>query len=160
MSSDNVVGLFDGATGKNRKTGVFRTQNRVSDGYEDENTKIRQEVQNIRHDIKQIKEVIEARIQLASSENGGGEMMEKIQGKLSEIDKKVAVIEERTKRIDNLPTKDEMKTLITETISNLDVATKEHVELKVVSSRNTMIVWTIATFFALVSATVAAIKLF
>ncbi|ASB90812.1 MULTISPECIES: hypothetical protein [Bacillus] len=160
MNSDNVVSLFDGATGKNRNPSVFRPQNRVSDGYEGEHTKIRQEVQNIRHDIKQIKEVIEARIQLASSENGGGEMMEKIQEKLSEIDKKVAVIEERTKKIDNLPTKEEMKNLISETISNSGIATKEHVELKIISSRNVQIVWTIATFIALASATIAAIKLF
>ncbi|TWL57686.1 hypothetical protein CHCC15325_1936 [Bacillus licheniformis] len=86
--------------------------------------------------------------------------MEKIQEKLSEIDKKVAVIEERTKKIDNLPTKEEMKNLISETISNSGIATKEHVELKIISSRNVQIVWTIATFIALASATIAAIKLF
>ncbi|MCY7858638.1 hypothetical protein MOB44_18580 [Bacillus sonorensis] len=40
-------------------------------------------------------------------------MMKKIQ----EIDKKIAVIEERTKKIDSLPTKNEMQSLISKTLN-------------------------------------------
>ncbi|KKB91984.1 hypothetical protein WB24_11945 [Bacillus sp. CMAA 1185] len=74
--------------------------------------------------------------------------MEKILEKVNEIDKKVAVIEERTKKLDNLATKDEIKTLISEAITNSGMATKEHVELKIVSSRNAIILWTIGTVIA------------
>ncbi|QII50484.1 hypothetical protein G3M81_17890 [Bacillus paralicheniformis] len=161
MSSAKVVRFPDGMKGKDRIPGIrlFRNNNEFSRGSDDENTKTKIEIQRLKRDIKQIKETIEAYSQLASSKNGGEEMMERIQEKLSEIDKKVAVIEERTKKIDNLPTKEEMRILITETISNLEIATKEHVELKVVSSRNTIILWTIGTFIALVSITATIIKL-
>jgi hypothetical protein len=42
-------------------------------------------------------------------------MLKKIQG----IDENIVVIEERTKKIDSLPTKDEMQSCISETLKTL-----------------------------------------
>ncbi|MBJ7885701.1 hypothetical protein ABC970_12950 [Bacillus licheniformis] len=39
--------------------------------------------------------------------------------KIQEIDEKIVVIEERTKKIDSLPTKNEMQSCISETLKNL-----------------------------------------
>ncbi|MCY8562224.1 hypothetical protein P9D51_24035 [Bacillus sonorensis] len=39
--------------------------------------------------------------------------------KIQEINEKIVVIEERTKKIDSLPTKNEMQSCISETLKNL-----------------------------------------
>ncbi|AKE24346.1 MULTISPECIES: hypothetical protein [Bacillus] len=148
MVSARVVDFPDGMTGKVRgRSPLVRSSNKTTFDVH-ESTNIREDVQDIRSEIAQIKEAIEASLQTASSQNGGGDIMEKILEKVNEIDKKVAVIEERTKKLDNLATKDEIKTLISEAITNSGMATKEHVELKIVSSRNAIILWTIGTVIA------------
>ncbi|WP_177230639.1 hypothetical protein [Bacillus sp. FMQ74] len=110
MVSARVVDFPDGMTGKVRgRNPLVRYSNKTTFDVH-ESTNIREDVQDIRSEIAQIKEAIEASLQTASSQNGGGDIMEKILEKVNEIDKKVAVIEERTKKLDNLATKDEIKT--------------------------------------------------
>lgn len=89
------------------------------------------------------KEIVTSFIQTASSSYyGGDEELENIMEKINEIDKKVAVIEERTKKLDDLPTKSEVKNIVIEAIESKNIPSKTEVELNISRARNAQIIWT------------------
>lgn len=102
-------------------------------------------LEEIQEQLTHIKEALDAYIQISGSTNEGGGDMEKIFDKISEIDKKVAVLEEKSKKLDALPTRDEIKNIITDSLNGKDLSTKSEVELQIVNARNTQIIWTVAT---------------
>ncbi|KZN96178.1 hypothetical protein AZI98_08940 [Aeribacillus pallidus] len=104
------------------------------------------EVDTIRSELFSIKELIKTFVETASGHqrNGGENEMEQIKEKIYELDKKISVIEERTRKIENIPTKDEMKFLISEVIDNKNLPTRSDVESKISNARTQQILWTIA----------------
>ncbi|MBD8028135.1 hypothetical protein H9636_15920 [Ureibacillus sp. Re31] len=103
--------------------------------------------------------------------------MEELIKKVNEIDKKVALLEERTKKIDSMPSKDEMKYIISSIIDGKNIPSKHEVEnsitkiikendlptnsdvsLKIEKAKNTQIRWTIGTIITIVSVATAIIK--
>ncbi|MBK5506637.1 hypothetical protein JFT97_19545 [Bacillus sp. TH12] len=85
--------------------------------------------------------------------------MEDLKNKVHEMDKKLAIIEERTKKLDDLPTAMEIKQIISDVIDSKNLATVDKVELEITKSRNIQLVWTIGTILTVVSLAVAAVKL-
>ncbi|PEC70900.1 hypothetical protein CON25_25555 [Bacillus thuringiensis] len=85
--------------------------------------------------------------------------MEDLKNKVHDMDKRLAIIEERTKKLDDLPTAIEIKQIISEVIDNKNLATVDKVELEINKSRNIQLTWTITTIIAVVSLAVAALKL-
>ncbi|OJE45073.1 hypothetical protein BAQ49_07660 [Bacillus proteolyticus] len=75
------------------------------------------------------------------------------------MDKRLAIIEERTKKLDDLPTAMEIKQIISDVIDGKNLATVDKVELEINKSRNVQLTWTIGTIIAVVSLAVAVLKL-
>lgn len=71
--------------------------------------------------------------------------------KLNSLEKKVAVIEERTKKLEDIPTKSEIKNIVIEAIESKKIPNKSEVELQITKSKNTQIVWTVGTIIAVLS---------
>jgi hypothetical protein len=84
---------------------------------------------------------------------------------IGKLETAMAVIEERTKKLDNLPAKSEMqkliyealknkpdenkvKVLIDEAFSSKKIATETIVENQIIKSRNIIIIWTIGIIIA------------
>lgn len=124
-------------------------------GTDNDSTK---EMDKMKTEIQYIKNTLEVISQVSSDLHEGSDiLMEELKEKIYEIDKKMAVIEERTKKIDNLPTRDEMRFLISDVISNSNFATKEHVEVKVEKARNAIIGTIVAGAIAIVGILVAVL---
>ncbi|HDR8171984.1 TPA: hypothetical protein QC096_006184 [Bacillus thuringiensis] len=91
-----------------------------------ESIQIQNYMKEIADQLKELKESLNSALEVGYqySQNGGGEVVEKeimekfneIGSKVAKIDKKIAVLEERTKKIENIPSKDEMKVLILEAL--------------------------------------------
>ncbi|WP_255290601.1 hypothetical protein [Bacillus cereus] len=122
--------------------------------------------------------------ELAASVEAEGDEMEELKEKIHEIDKKISLIEERVKKLDQLPSGSEIKQIVSEVIDsknlvsidkmelettkmvseiidskNKNLASIDKMELAITNSRNVQIIWTVGTIVAVVSLAVAAIKL-
>lgn len=106
--------------------------------YQDVMSDIRSELQHLKEQLIGFKEI-------AYSFDGGDIRMEQLKEKINDIDKKLAVLEERTKKLDDLPTRDELKNIVYDSIERKELATKSDVELQVIKARNTQIIWTVGT---------------
>lgn len=106
----------------------------------------------------------------SSNGGGGGEMddlkrrvndldnkMGKVEEKLYTIDKTLAIVEERTKKIDSLPSEDRMRSIIQEAFKDKDPASKEFVQNTVSTSETRMIKWQIRTGISIVALTSAIV---
>lgn len=106
--------------------------------------------------------------EFATSNTGGKDMngdFKTIANDISQIRERVATLEERTKKIDDLPTKsdvesivpnkDELRGIISEVIQSADLATKEHVKSEVRGFHIKFLWWIIATALTASSLTVA-----
>ncbi|MGG1137223.1 hypothetical protein [Bacillus mycoides] len=123
------------------------------------NRSLEEEVAYLRNEQKALHEMLVSREEIASSFEGGGNEMEDLKNKVHEMDKKLAIIEERTKKLDDLPTAMEIKQIISDVIDSKNLATVDKVELEITKSRNIQLVWTIGTILTVVSLAVAAVKL-
>jgi len=75
--------------------------------------------------------------------------MEKLTEKVYNIEKDVAILIERTKKIDDLPSKEEVINITTAAIESKDLASKADIELAVTKARNAQIIWTVGAFIAI-----------
>lgn len=136
------------------------------------------EIKKLQQDIKKLQDILTLNTEISSDIliEGDGNMEELIK-KVNEIDKKVALLEERTKKIDSMPSKDEMKYIISSIIDGKNIPSKHEVEnsitkiikendlptnsdvsLKIEKAKNTQIRWTIGTIITIVSVATAIIK--
>lgn len=81
----------------------------------------------------------------------------KVEEKLYTIDKTLAIVEERTKKIDSLPSEDRMRSIIQEAFKDKDPASKEFVQNTVSTSETAMIKWQTKTAISIVALTSAII---
>ncbi|WP_367294290.1 hypothetical protein [Bacillus pumilus] len=109
--------------------------------------------------VVQLNSIIQSLTQTASGKESDYNM-EKITERISNLERDVAVLKERTKKLDDLPTKAEIKTLFTDSINNSNIATRDHVDSKVEQATSNIIKWTIATTLTLSGLVIAIIKLF
>ncbi|WP_255257349.1 hypothetical protein [Bacillus thuringiensis] len=123
------------------------------------NQSLEEEVAYLRNEQKALHEMLVSREEIASSYEGDSKDMEDLKNKVHDMDKRLAIIEERTKKLDDLPTAIEIKQIISEVIDNKNLATVDKVELEINKSRNIQLTWTITTIIAVVSLAVAALKL-
>lgn len=138
----------DGITGLTRKPKLQLVNENYSEDKNEENLSL--EFSDFKKELQELKELLFPSDTASGLNDWSESNMEQVMEKLNDIDKKVAVLEERTKKLDNLPTKEEIKNIITESISNTDIASKSDVELAVVKSRNTQLVWTVGSILAAV----------
>jgi hypothetical protein len=128
---------------------------------------IKKGLESIKNDLSIIKELVSSHILQASPDKEDEnfmyeikEVLEKLNdtnNRIGKIETTLAVIEERTKKLDNLPTKSEMqnliyealkskpdedkvKVLIDEAFSSKKIATETMVENQVIKSRNAIII--------------------
>lgn len=104
----------------------------------------------VKEELHMLKNQISAVYEIGPTREGDENGMEQLRDKINDIDKKVAILEERTKILSDLPTRDEMKNIVLDSLENKNLATRSDVELQVLKSRNTQILWTIGTVIAAV----------
>ncbi|PEW89419.1 hypothetical protein CN446_26825 [Bacillus cereus] len=75
------------------------------------------------------------------------------------ITKKINLIEERAKKLESVPSGLEMKQIISDVIDSKNLVSVDKLELEIIKSRNTQVLWTIGTIILIVSLGVAVIKL-
>ncbi|MCK1972683.1 hypothetical protein LNK20_08170 [Bacillus safensis] len=109
--------------------------------------------------VVQLNSIIQSLTQTASGKESDYNM-EKITERISNLERDVAVLKERTKKLDDLPTKAEIKSLFTDSINNSNIATKDHVDSKVEQTHTSIIKWMIGTTIALGGLIIAVIKIF
>ncbi|MBJ8054106.1 hypothetical protein JDS87_19645 [Bacillus cereus] len=85
--------------------------------------------------------------------------MEELKKKVYEMDKKITLIEERAKKLESVPSGLEMKQIISDVIDSKNLVSVDKLELEIIKSRNTQVLWTIGTIISIVSLGVAVIKL-
>ncbi|MFJ7585655.1 hypothetical protein [Bacillus cereus] len=107
-------------------------------------------INDLRADLENVKNQLSVFNEIAYAQGGSNLDMEQLKEKINDIDRKVAILEERTKRLDSLPTRDEMKNIVFDTLENKNLVTNSEVELQIIKSRNTQIIWTIGTVIAAV----------
>lgn len=92
-------------------------------------------------------ELTQTSLQFAPGKESGDDM-EKLTEKVNNIERDVAILIERTKNIDNLPSREEVKNIATTAIENKskDLASKSDVDLAVTKARNVQIIWTLGAF--------------
>ncbi|SEB13767.1 hypothetical protein SAMN04488146_1101 [Bacillus nitratireducens] len=73
--------------------------------------------------------------------------------------KKINLIEERAKKLESVPSGLEMKQIISDVIDSRNLVSVDKLELEIIKSRNTQVLWTIGTIILIVSLGVAVIKL-
>ncbi|PEB77744.1 hypothetical protein CON53_31020 [Bacillus cereus] len=69
------------------------------------------------------------------------------------------LIEERAKKLESVPSGLEMKQIISDVIDSKNLVSVDKLELEIIKSRNTQVLWTIGTIILIVSLGVAVIKL-
>lgn len=104
-------------------------------------------------------ELTQTSIQYAPGKESGDDM-EKMTERISNLERDVAVLKERTTKLDDLPTKAEIKVLFTDSINNSNLATKDHVNSKVEQTHTSIIKWMVGTTIALGGLIIAVIKIF
>ncbi|ALM29769.1 MULTISPECIES: hypothetical protein [Bacillus] len=115
-------------------------------------------IKEMQKEIMGIKELINLMLSLTSDEESDD--VEKLTERISNLERDVAVLKERTKKLDDLPTKAEITSLFTDSINNSNIATKDHVNSKVEQATSNIIKWTIATTLTVGGLVIAIIKLF
>lgn len=123
------------------------------------NQAIKREINDLRNKHRELHEMFVSRGETAASFEEGGNGMEDLKRQVNEIDKKIAVIEERTKKLDDLPTAMEIKQIVSDVIDSKNLATVDKVELEITKSRNIQLIWTIGTIITVTGLAVAIIKL-
>ncbi|WP_244159099.1 hypothetical protein [Bacillus proteolyticus] len=139
-----------GANNKGRKESIHRYTLHQS---------LEEEVAYLKNEQKALYEMLVSREEIASSFEGDDNDMEDLKNKIHDMDKRLAIIEERTKKLDDLPTAMEIKQIISDVIDGKNLATVDKVELEINKSRNVQLTWTIGTIIAVVSLAVAVLKL-
>lgn len=109
------------------------------------------EIQDIKKELDEIKKLMTPEAASGLIEDGSEYNLEKINEKINDIDKKVAVLEDRTKKLDNIPTKDEIKNIISDVLDNKGLATKDFVKLEIEKGKNAQIRWTISIVLTIVT---------
>lgn len=109
------------------------------------NGEIKEMIHNVASQLSSIKEI--------ASSKEGDEVMEKIHDKINNLEKDVAVLVERTKKLDDIPTREEMKNIITDVLDSRtkDMASKSDVKLEISNARTTQILWTIGSVLTVVT---------
>ncbi|MEC1547465.1 hypothetical protein P9D77_03675 [Bacillus rugosus] len=77
--------------------------------------------------------------------------MEKIEEKVNDLQTKIAVLEERTKKLEHIPTKDELKSILSEAIDSKEFPSKDYVESKVSKAVTKQVIWTASIIITSVS---------
>ncbi|NOL32130.1 hypothetical protein [Bacillus altitudinis] len=116
-------------------------------------------IKEMQSEIMRIKDLINSVLSQTSGEESD-DNMEKLTERISNLERDVAVLKERTKKLDDLPTKAEITSLFTDSINNSNIATKDHVNSKVEQATSNIIKWTIATTLTVGGLVIAIIKLF
>ncbi|WP_353854733.1 hypothetical protein [Bacillus sp. Bos-x628] len=116
-------------------------------------------IKEMQSEIMRIKDLINSVLSQTSGEESD-DNMEKLTERISNLERDVAVLTERTKKLDDLPTKAEIKTLFTDSINNSNIATRDHVDSKVAQTHTSIIKWMIGTTIALGGLIIAVIKIF
>jgi hypothetical protein len=143
------------------------------------------EIHNLKNELMELKENFLAFLENASHNEGDSTMdIDNLKEKINDIDKKVSILEERTKHLEKIPSRDEMirllsestkeivekmdeklkdkpsidKTKITvdEILTSKRIPNEQFVETQVTKARNAQILWTIGAL----SIGVAVIGLF
>jgi predicted nucleotidyltransferase len=124
---------------------------------------LKQEFYLLRQDLAAIKESISSIIE--SSLTNGGENMEEVLKKIEGIDSRLREVEnllgridERTKKLDQLPLKTEVEKIVVDEIRKSNLATGDFVESKINSAKNHLIGWLIATGIGMISAIAAIVR--
>lgn len=120
---------------------------------------VKAEITDLKNKHKELHDILVSREEMAASFEEGGSDMEDLKKQVSEMDKKIAVLEERTKKLDDLPTAIEIKQIISDVIDSKNLATVDKVELEITKSRNIQLVWTIGTIVTVTGLALAVIKL-
>lgn len=113
--------------------------------------KIYKSTELLTDEIQHIKEVIAQSYVAPAKEDDNMYELKEVVEKLNSLEKKVAVIEERTKKLEDIPTKSEIKNIVIEAIESKKIPNKSEVELQITKSKNTQIVWTVGTIIAVLS---------
>ncbi|MGG5181421.1 hypothetical protein ACQYAC_19380 [Bacillus sp. MM09(2025)] len=143
-----------GAISKNTRINTFHSNNLSIDSTGSlENEEILQDI------VVQLNSITQSLTQISSGKESD-DTMEKLTERISNLERDVAVLKERTKKLDDLPTKAEIKTLFTDSINNSNIATRDHVDSKVEQATSSIIKWTIATTLTVGGLVIAIIKLF
>lgn len=120
---------------------------------------LNEEIADLRNEKNVLYEMLLSQEKVAASVEEEDDGMEDLKKKIHEMDKKISVIEERVKRLDNLPSGLEIKQIISEAIDSKNLASVDKVELEITKSRNIQILWTIGTIIGVVSLAATIIKL-
>ncbi len=113
----------------------------------------------LRNEQNELHEMLLSQESIAASIEGGSEDMEELKKKVYEMDKKITLIEERAKKLESMPSGLEMKQIISDVIDSKNLVSVDKLELEIIKSRNTQVLWTIGTIISIVSLSVAVIKL-
>ncbi|HFK1753502.1 TPA: hypothetical protein ACGXP3_003922 [Bacillus cereus] len=120
---------------------------------------LNEEIADLRNEKNVLYEMLLSQEKVAASVEEEDDGMEDLKKKIHEMDKKISVIEERVKRLDNLPSGLEIKQIISEAIDSKNLASVDKVELEITKSRNIQILWTIGTIIGVVSLAATIMKL-
>ncbi|WP_242491257.1 hypothetical protein [Bacillus cereus] len=113
----------------------------------------------LRNEQNELHEMLLSQEAVAASIEGAGDDMEELKKKVYEMDKKITLIEERAKKLESVPSGLEMKQIISDVIDSKNLVSVDKLELEIIKSRNTQVLWTIGTIISIVSLGVAVIKL-
>lgn len=110
------------------------------------------ELNDVREDINSLKSYLQHINEVAAgAEKRGDEELEKIEGKVNDLQTKIAVLEERTKKLEHIPTKDELKSIVSEAIDSKEFPSKDYVESKVSKAVTKQVIWTAGIIITSVS---------
>lgn len=173
MNKRKVAGN-DGFTGSNTYPPPLKLVNK---NQKNEAKEYSNEINSLKNELTYLKEMLLANLENANAGNENVEVIrldiEKLAQQINDIDKKVIILEERTKYLDKIPNKDEMQKLLYEAnkeiMEKIDeklkdkpnddkthrliddvltakkIANETHVEVQVTKARNTQIIWTVST---------------
>ncbi len=103
---------------RNRKL----TNNRLTDQSDIQN------IDELRSEIEAMKSIVKNKEEVSGTVEEGDYFMDKLVEKLTDIDRRLSVIEEKSKKIDQIANKEETKLMIIENINNRDIPTVEGIK--------------------------------
>lgn len=103
---------------RNRKL----TNNRLTDQSDIQN------IDELRSEIEAMKSIVKNKAEVSGTVEEGDYFMDKLVEKLTDIDRRLSVIEEKSKKIDQIANKEETKLMIIENINNRDIPTVEGIK--------------------------------
>lgn len=119
---------------------------------------LKQEVKLLKQEIDQLKEIINGLKIFEYAAFGRSEQdMDEYFKKINDLDKRVAIIEERTRKLDEIPSKSEIENII---IKRSEVfPSRVEMENMVLKAKNSILLWTFTAIASASSIIIAVIKL-